>query len=568
MKEFYAKHKKKIIIVAVILVAGGIYWKFFYKKADAQVRYVLETASKQTITQAISGSGQVKALSQLDIKPLVSGTLVQMKVKDGDQVKAGQVLAVVDQRNAAASLAQAKASLDSAEANYQKVISGATNQELAVNQLSVQSAQNGLDKANKDLDSTKRQQDTLVGNAYRNMLNSGLAATPGSGNTGSSTVTVSGAYIGTDQGSYTISIYATGGGLRFSYSGLETGDGLVDTVPKPLGTKGLYVQFSSTSIPVNNVWTVSLPNVTSSGYLNSYNSYQSALQSRQDAIDNAQQAIVSAQNSLDQAKANLALKQEPATADQIASAQAQVSSAKAQLLNASTAYSNTIITAPFDGAITQADAKVGDQASPSTAIAVLLTNQKVVEISLNEVDVAKVQVGQKATITFDALSDLSLTGHITQIDLVGTVSQGVVSYNVQISLDNQDDRIKPGMSANANIILDVKTDVLAVPNSAIKTLGNNSYVEVLANPPANASDPSGVISVTPPVQKPVQIGMSNDEVTEITSGLNEGDSVVVQTVNPAATKTTQTQSSGGFGLPGVGGGGNFNRVIRSTSTGR
>lgn len=111
------------------------------------------------------------------------------------------------------------------------------------------------------------------------------------------------------------------------------------------------------------------------------------------------------------------------------------------------------------------------------------------------------------------------------------------------------------MSANADIITEVKTDALAVPNSAVKTDANEgNYVQML--------DASGQ-----PQNQPVQIGIANDTSTEILSGLNEGDKVVTQTINAGGVAGTAAaqQSGGGFGgirIPGLGGGGGGNVNFR------
>src|SRR6185369_12071403 len=131
--------------------------------------------------------------------------------------------------------------------------------------------------------------------------------------------------------------------------------------------------------------------------------------------------------------------------------------------SAQTNYSNNIIIAPFDGVIAKLSLQRGDQASASTAVATLVTKQQIAQISLNEVDAVNVKQDQKATMTFDAIDGLSMTGKVVEIDTIGTVSQGVVSYSAKVALDTQDDRIKPGMSVNVSIITDVAPDVLAVP---------------------------------------------------------------------------------------------------------
>ncbi|MEK7123180.1 MAG: HlyD family efflux transporter periplasmic adaptor subunit, partial [Patescibacteria group bacterium] len=134
--------------------------------------------------------------------------------------------------------------------------------------------------------------------------------------------------------------------------------------------------------------------------------------------------------------------------------------------------------APFDGTLAAIDAGLGDSVSPSTALGVLITFDKLAEISLNEVDVAAVAVGQKATITFDALPDFSVVGSVAEVDAIGTNSQGVVTFTVTLALDTDDVRIKPGMSVSASIITQAKADALLIPNEAVKTDGDASYVEV------------------------------------------------------------------------------------------
>ena len=204
--------------------------------------------------------------------------------------------------------------------------------------------------------------------------------------------------------------------------------------------------------------------------------------------------------------------------------------------------------------------RVGDQASPSTALGTLLTKAKIATVTLNEVDVSKVQVGQKATLTFDALPDLQIAGSVSQIDTLGTVSQGVVSYAVKVAFLTEDARVKPGMSVALSIITDVRTDVLAVPNGAIQQAAGQATVQVLTVPAetASATDAAqGVPSETPPVTRTIQTGFTNDQYTEVMSGLEAGERVVTRTIDPnAATPASGASGSSGAAvrIPGLTGG--------------
>ncbi|HEU0051458.1 MAG TPA: hypothetical protein VFQ60_05395, partial [Patescibacteria group bacterium] len=170
-------------------------------------------------------------------------------------------------------------------------------------------------------------------------------------------------------------------------------------------------------------------------------------------------------------------------------------------------------------------------------------------------------LGQKATLTFDAMNGLTITGTVSQIQAVGTVTQGVVNYTVQISLDTQDARIKPGMSTSASVVTNTRQDVLMLPNSAVKTQGGQSFVQVISMPAGTDPSASQIATTAMPVRVPVTIGLADGNSTEILSGLNEGDRVILQTINPNAKTTTSSIGGGGAGgirIPGItGGGGGF-----------
>ena len=148
------------------------------------------------------------------------------------------------------------------------------------------------------------------------------------------------------------------------------------------------------------------------------------------------------------------------------------------------------------------------------------------------------------------MPDLSITGQVAQIDAIGAVAQGVVSYGVKIGFDVQDDRIKPGMSLSATVSIESKRDVLTVPLSAVKTGGGNSYVEVLVG--------------GQPQRKTVSIGLSDDTLIEIIDGLSAGEEVVTQTINPTAANSAAGAQTPTGGNQFRGGGAIGGEVMRLT----
>ncbi len=554
MKKFFrslVRDKVKLTVLIIILAVAGYFAYRHFTAPAAQTRYVTAQASKQTIVVSVSGTGQVSQDHTVNITPQTSGKLTSVNVKQGDKVKAGQTIAIVDETNNTIALNQARAALASAQANLAAVQAGSTPQDIQLAQLAIAADQQSITNASTSLQTTKQQDITNVANALSTLLNSTPQAVPSASNTGTGAITITGNYMAAQQGTYTISVYTTGTGQNFTTSGLETAAGPVRVSPPvALGANGLYVSFSGKPNGGDS-WTITTPNTLATNYVSNYNAYQSALTTQANDIINGQNQIASAQNKLQQDQVSLQVKQLPPTDQALQSAQASLTNAQAQLQNAQIAYNNNILTAPFDSQLAQLNSQVGDQVSASTVVAVVTNNQSQAVIPLNEVDVASVKTGDKATMTFDAISDLTLTGTVVQIDNIGTVSQGVVNYNVKVAFDVEDPRVKAGMSVNVAVITDTQPDVLTIPSSAIKTSNNNKYVLVLD--PAQTQSVAGQTGVTTtiaPKQVSVQTGATDGTNTQIISGLSEGDTVVTQTISSAKTTTAASSSV----IPGLGGG--------------
>ncbi|PIX12301.1 hypothetical protein COZ73_00450 [Candidatus Falkowbacteria bacterium CG_4_8_14_3_um_filter_36_11] len=304
-----------------------------------------------------------------------------------------------------------------------------------------------------------------------------------------------------------------------------------------------------------------------STYIGQTNSHLSSILAQQRTLQDNKEAVINADrdlkqmdqnNPLDLTAAEQSVKEKEvsllklkAGADiiDIKSQELTVLQRKNALADARQKLADYTIRAPFAGVIAKINIKLNDEVSAGTAAATLVTKQQVAEISLNEVDVAKIKVGQKVTLTFEALENLSTTGTVAEIDTIGTVTQGVVYYAVKITFDTQDERVKPGMSVSANIITEVRPDVLLVPSPAVKSQNNGEpYVEIME-------------SAAPRAQQ-VKIGISNDTSTEIISGLKEGDRIVTQTIDPAAASQTTQQQSIFSSFGGGGGGGQLRGVGR------
>ncbi len=560
----WAKEHRKISLMVLIVVLGGGYYLYHRQTAAAgPIRYVTTKARIGSVATTIEGSGQVAAVKAIEIKPQASGRVTSLDARNGDTVVAGTAIAHLDGAAAAISLRQAEASYASTKASYDKLLNGTYAPDLAVARASV-------DSAKVNLEQVRATQDLTVKNAYHNLLNAGITAVADTTNRSNVVPAVSGNYTG-PEGVYTITIYNAENGLAFRTTGIDSAVGSANkTVPVPLGNYGLWIQFG-TGITNGDTWTITIPNKTSSAYLSANNSYQSALLTQK-------QAVADAENNVAQTELALNQKVAPPRPEDVVSARASLDSSAASLESARNAYNNTVVTAPIAGVLSQINIQVGQNIDSGTVVTNVLAPQKMVSIPLNEVDATNVKIGQAATITFDAIDDLTITGQVYDVDTLGTVTSGVVNYNVRVVLDTTDPRIKPGMSATVSIAVASHDNVLTLPNSAVKSQGNRHYVEILdpaeITPVVAGTSTRGasrlVTSNESPRRQVVEIGLEGDTLTEIKSGISDTDLVVAQTLQGTGTKATANTptignilsgsrgATGGAVRTGTGGGGGQN----------
>lgn len=310
---------------------------------------------------------------------------------------------------------------------------------------------------------------------------------------------------------------------------------------------------------------------------NNLKAAQAKINSLQSVLFKTNQAFVNdrgVQNPTDQQKADPTYIQEnadwlQAEAD-YKNQQGVINAATASYNAASLSYASTqdsTVTAPVGGTVANFSLGVGSNvtatgttynnsatnnsnATAGTPILVLGDfSQLLIKAPVNEVDISKVKVGQKATITLDAFPQQTFVGRVTSVDTIGTNASGVVTYTAYISLVLPPATIRPGMSASAVIQTARHDNALTIPTSAIQTTSGAPTVQRVKNGKVEEVE--------------VETGIASDSSTEILSGLSEGDMVAI-----GGQPTTQTGGVSPFsglnrGFGGFGGGGNV-RVIGGT----
>lgn len=627
------QHKIIAVIIIAALIGGGYFgYKSLTKNGQTETRYALAQVKKGIITLSVSGSGQVAASDQVDIKPKIQSDVVYIGVKNGQEVKAGDLLAQIDSRDAQRQAESAQTALETAKLDLEELLS-------PPDELDILKAENAALQAKNSLEKLKLNQETEYQNAldtiqeaeeniqegYEDAFNevtdaffdlptiiAGLRDILYSYDIAKSEILIDDTQ---DNASALInSIANTDSVIRLKlekfidsaktayktarekydinfadyketgrYSKkevieallndtLETARAMSEAIKNEINMLDFWVDYqsgrSSRIFPKVSGYQSDLKSYTSktNGYISGLLSVQRSLQNNREAKLNAERSLTQMEKThpLDLAAAEINLKEkEKSLADLKAGADELdirnkknvVQQKEDALAVANENLASCYIRAPFGGVIAGVYIKKGDSVSSGSKLFTLSSDQKIADITLNEIDVSKIEIGQKATVIFDAVEGLTITGEVAEIDTIGTVSQGVVSYVAKVVFDTQDERVKPGMSVSATIIAGAKTDALMVANSGVKSQGDNYFVQMPQGKDAQMQEltnSAGVSLSLPLVNQAVEIGISNDEFTEITSGLKEGDIVVVNTINiVTAANNTSQQSSNSFRIPGM-----------------
>jgi HlyD family secretion protein len=239
------------------------------------------------------------------------------------------------------------------------------------------------------------------------------------------------------------------------------------------------------------------------------------------ALEDSQQKYLAAANARDRAVAQIAV-----DTARLHQAEAQVIQAQASLKQLEEQLSYTTITAPMDATVLSRDVEVGNAVSSilvlgSTATLVMTlgdTHQVYVLGKVDESDIGKVYLGQAARIKVQSFRDKTFGGVVTKISPLGVEKDNVTTFEVRVSIDNPGGELKANMTANAEIVLEEHKHVLTVPEQAvIFDKDRNATVQV---PDDKGKDGRRAV--------PIRVGLSNGSRTEILSGINAGDTVILQ----------------------------------------
>lgn len=490
---------KPKVAISISALAMSVVLFALYGKVGQIPMYEYATAQTADVSGDLLLNGAIKEAENINLSFPKTGRIQSVYVHSGQTVRMGATLASLQSEDALGALNQAKGSYEAAQANYKKVVNGATGPDIDVAKTAVLTAESNLS-------GSKLQQDTAVENARRTLYSTGLIAIASSGDVAASADApiISGAYKG-GEGQYRIRI----DGPNFSVQGLENGGGPIGrAAPQPIGLNGLYIQFSKNfSLSSTYEWVVTIPNSQDANYVQNYNAYQTALSSREQVIKNAEASLV-------QASANLTAKQASARPEDIQTAEAQVVSTQGAYQIALGAYQNNLIVAPIDGVVTLVDITAGENAVQNkTAIGLASSGSFQIDTYVTGNDINRIIIGTPASVSFGEYKNLNIPAHVVAVDSGATVQGSRATYKVTFELSGSDTRIHAGLSGNIIVYGDSKQNVLSIPRSGLLT--QNGVHTVMMKHDNTL------------ISRVVTIGLIGSKDVEIISGLVSGDKIAI-----------------------------------------
>jgi multidrug efflux pump subunit AcrA (membrane-fusion protein) len=478
---------------------GILAYQGLHEETPDWVTAVVETGDVRELV-SVSGFVEAKRLAELSFPS--NGTVTGVLVTEGALVEAGDVLATLAANELVAERTAAVSAKNAAEAAYEKLAAGPRSETVSL-------AETNLSTAKENLARVTTEETKKVANARAALLSTGLSAESTNPNESTPAPTVSGTYRCPSEGSYTILVYGSRSqsGLSYTYEGLESGtsDVSIDQ-PSPLGSCGIYLLFSPDQTYQNSTWVIDIPNLRSSSYTALNNAYLLAKTQAENAIARAKDTVTLATEEGDLSTA-------PARSEDLREAAARVQEAAARVTAIDARLIDRSIVAPFSGIITNVSIVEGESAPTTPVITLLSDDAFLVKARVPEIDIRKLEAGQKITAVFDAASTETLTGVMTYVSPVATQIDGVAYFETIIELDTTPTWLRAGLNADIDITVAEKTDVTRIPKRFIITAQDGSQTVLT---------PSGTKTATSTIEV---LFVGNDGFAQI-SGLAAGDTIV------------------------------------------
>ena len=493
--------RKRVIIpvMSCVLVAAAAlrFLEGGQPVSAAGLTYTTAPVERRDITAQITGSGALEAANSYSVTSLAEGNILTADFEEGDQVEEGTVLYTIDASDLSSSLEQAQLSLDQAQRSYDSRVKD-------LEKLSVTAP-----KAGRVLSlEVEAGDDVSAGQTVATLRNSDV-------------MTLKVPFLSDEAAGFRVGQSASVT-LESTFETLEGTVSKVDRMDTVL-EGGMIVRY--VTVEVSNPGALS-PSQTGSVTVDGCASAGSAAfayaaEENITAEVSGQVASIQAQEGswVDQGGVILTLTSD-SVEDSLQSAADSLRNAQLSLESRQDQLDNYTITSPIRGTVIDKNYKAGETSEAGKVLCSIYDlSYLTMTLSVDELDISDIEVGQKVSITADAVEGKTYTGVVTKVSVAGTSSGGTTTYPVTVRID-ETEGLLPGMNVDAAITLESASDVLAIPAGALNR-GNTVLVTADSPSAANGTAMEGgeYYSV------PVEIGASDSSYIEIVSGLQEGDTV-------------------------------------------
>ncbi len=511
---FFRKNWKWMVPVVCVAVLGG--WFILRpdraQDANVDVSYVQTTPEKRDLSNSLSGTGTLNPANTYNVKSLVAGKVLTSTIEEGDIVEEGTVLYTVDASDATTKAEQASITLQQAQRSYDKTVD---RQYVRAEVAGVVATL----KVAKGDEVTSGQEVAVIRDSSKMMLQlefpAADAATFSVGQ--SAEVTLDGTFE-----TLTGTVTAVTG-----TDALSTGNLLTRTVTITVRNAGGLTTAQAATATINGVSCIAAKcfeyqaertlTTLAAGTVTAINVQEGGVVNKDDIV--------------------LQISGEDLT-EAIQSAAETLRSAELNMDNLQEAMNNYTVTSPISGTIIEKNAKAGDALTAGADLCTIYDlSYLVMVINVDELQVSDVSVGQSVQVTADAVPDKTYTGTVTRVSMKGSSNGGTTTYPVTVRID-ETEGLRPGMNANAEIVIAEAGNALAVPNAAIVRGG---YVLVTKDSPSAANADPDMTAPEGYVYVPVKIGVSDDDYTQIISGVTGNDTVAY---DPSSVSTDDYYDDG------------------------
>ena len=498
---FAKKNWKWLVPLVVVAAAGAVFLIGGGNKAASRdVTYAETTPVRQDVSNSLSGTGTLNPANTYTVKSLVDGKILTGGFEEGDKVEEGDVLYTIDSSDASTNLEKASIALQQAQRSYDKTV------DRQYVRAEVDGTVSSLKVAKGD-EVTSGQEVAVIRDSSKMLLNLLFpAADAANFSVGQSADVVLDGTFETLKGTITA---VTG------TDELSTGNLLVRTVTIRVNNAGGLTTAQAATASINGVSSIASATFA----------YQAERTLTAQASGTVSAINVQEGGAVSKGDIIIELTGDELT-ESIQSASESLRSAEISMQNQQDNMSNYTITSPISGTIIEKDAKQGDALTSGSTLCVIydLSYLEMV-INVDELQIGALSVGQKVQLTADAVTDKTYVGTVTRVSMKGSSSGGTTTYPITIRIDNTDG-LRPGMNANAEIVVAEAGNALVVPNAAVIRGG---YVLVSKKSPSAANAVEDMDAPDGYVYVKVETGVSDDSYTEIKSGLQEDDTVAYDT---------------------------------------